>query len=78
MTMPAGKFAATVRVGEKGQIVIPKAARDLFDIKPGDTLLLLADLERGIAIVRTEGFQKFMDDVLGPPGTPEAPPSRDV
>lgn len=38
--MPEGKFISTVRVGEKGQIVIPKGARELFDIKPGDTLLL--------------------------------------
>ena len=37
-------------VGEKGQIVIPKQARDLFDIKPGDSLLILGDDERGLAI----------------------------
>ena len=40
----------TVTVGEKGQIVIPKQARDLFGIKPGDSLLLLGDEQRGIAI----------------------------
>lgn len=50
-TPPPGKFAATVTLGEKGQIVIPKGARDLFGIKPGDTVLLLADTERGIAIM---------------------------
>ena len=59
-----GKFASTVRVGEKGQIVIPKAARDMFNIKPGDTLLLLADDKRGIAIVRRELFMEFTDNVL--------------
>jgi len=50
MTAPEGKYAWTATVGEKGQIVIPKQARDLFNIKPGDTLLLLGDKERGIAI----------------------------
>ena len=39
---PKGKFLSTVKVGEKGQIVIPKPARDMFSIKPGDTVLLLA------------------------------------
>lgn len=61
---PERKFAATVRVGEKGQIVIPKSARDMFDIKPGDVLLLLADDRRGIAIVRRELFAQFADNVL--------------
>lgn len=47
---PPGKYAWTVKVGEKGQFVIPKEARDLFNIHPGDTLILLGDVERGIAI----------------------------
>jgi AbrB family looped-hinge helix DNA binding protein len=59
VTSEDGKYASTVRVGEKGQIVIPKAARDLFGIKPGDTLLLLADVRRGIAIVRPDLFEQF-------------------
>lgn len=46
-----GKFAASVKVGPKGQIVIPKGARDLFGINPGDTVLILADVEQGIAIL---------------------------
>ena len=45
-----GQYAWTATVGEKGQIVIPKQARELFDIKPGDTLLLFGDEQRGIAI----------------------------
>ena len=61
MAGPDGKYASTVKVGEKGQIVIPKAARDLFGIKPGDTLLLLADIKRGIAIVRPDLFEEFPD-----------------
>ncbi len=55
---------ATVKVGEKGQIVIPKGARDLFAIKPGDTLLLLADKAQGIAIVRNDLFMHFANEVL--------------
>lgn len=45
-----GKHAWTVTVGTKGQIVIPKEARELFHIEPGDTLLLLGDAQMGIAI----------------------------
>ena len=45
-----GKYAWTATVGEKGQIVIPKQARELFSIKPGDTLILLGDEQLGIAI----------------------------
>ena len=45
-----GRYAWTATVGAKGQIVIPKEARELFGIQPGDTLLLLGDIERGIAI----------------------------
>ncbi|MBP7401944.1 MAG: AbrB/MazE/SpoVT family DNA-binding domain-containing protein [Clostridia bacterium] len=61
---PSGRFMATVRVGEKGQIVIPKGARDLFGIRPGDTLLLLADVDRGIAIVRNDLLHGFAEKVL--------------
>ena len=50
MGIPKGKYVWTATVGEKGQIVIPKQARDIFGIRPGDTLLLLGDDERGIAI----------------------------
>ncbi len=68
---PEGKFAATVRVGDKGQIVIPKGARALFGIQPGDTLLLLADIERGIAIVRSDLFRNFTNEILPMQGNPE-------
>ena len=50
MSAPKGKYAWTATVGEKGQIVIPKQARALFGIQPGDTLILLGDEKRGIAI----------------------------
>ena len=46
MNIPKGKYIWTVTVGEKGQIVIPKQAREIFDIKPGDNLIILADEQR--------------------------------
>ena len=50
MAFPKDKYAWTVKVGEKGQIVIPKEAREVFGIEPGDTLLVLGDKRQGIAI----------------------------
>lgn len=54
-----GKYAWTATVGEKGQIVIPKQARDIFDIKPGDTVVILGDKKRGLAIPLKEMFDGF-------------------
>lgn len=59
MDRPKGKYAWTVAVGEKGQIVIPKKAREVFGIIPGDTLVLLGDEERGIAIPLKSAFAEF-------------------
>ncbi len=59
MKKPKGKYAWTATVGEKGQIVIPKQARDIFDIKPGDTLVLLGDEKKGIAIPPKSAFNQF-------------------
>ena len=53
-----------VKVGEKGQIVIPRDARKVYDIKPGDALLLLGD-QKGMALVKTEIFQSALDQVMG-------------
>ena len=53
--MPRGRHVfGTVKVGERGQIVIPKEARELFGIRPGDTLLVLGDEVRGIVVTRPE------------------------
>lgn len=51
MEMPEGKYAWMVKIGEKGQFVIPKEARELFDLKPGTSILVLGDVERGLAIL---------------------------
>ena len=64
MKHPEGKYAWTVKVGEKGQFVIPKEARDVFNIKPGDTLIVLADVNKGIAIPPKNMFSHLMDTVF--------------
>ena len=66
MKEPKGRFAGTVRGGEKGQIVIPKGARDLLNIQPGDTLLVLADEKRGIAITKDDVLLRQFEALLGP------------
>lgn len=62
---PKGKYAWTVTVGEKGQIVIPKQAREVFQIEPGDTLILLGDEKRGLAIPPKERFASLMFGIFG-------------
>ncbi len=47
---PEGKFLATVKIGPKGQIVIPKEVRDMFSLNTGDSLVLMADIGQGIAL----------------------------
>lgn len=59
---PKGKhFFGSVTVGERGQIVLPKKARDVFGINSGDILLVLGDEERGIAIVHQRDLINFMN-----------------
>ena len=59
MKKPKGKYAWSVTVGEKGQIVIPKQARDIFEIHPGDSLIILGDESKGLAIPPKSAFSKF-------------------
>lgn len=65
MQYPEGKYAWTVTVGTKGQIVIPKEAREIFGIQPGDHLILLGDTSRGIAIPPKESFDFWFTQTLG-------------
>ncbi len=64
MGVPKGKYAWTVTVGEKGQIVIPKQAREVFGIRPGDNLVLLGDEKRGLAIPPKSMFARFADAIF--------------
>lgn len=60
-----GKYLfGVVKVGERGQVVIPKEARELYEIKAGDTLMVLGD-QRGIAMLKTEVFQEIINQAMG-------------
>ena len=58
------KFVGISKVGEKGQIVIPKEAREMFDIKPGDSVIVLCDIKKGMAIVKSEVLEDTIDKVM--------------
>lgn len=64
MKNPKGKYAWTATVGEKGQIVIPKQAREIFGINPGDTLVILGDEVMGLAIPPKAMFDMFSNTVF--------------
>lgn len=53
-----------VKVGDKGQIVIPKEAREVFGIESGDSLLVLGDRTKGLALVKTKIFESVVEDVF--------------
>lgn len=61
---PEGKFMATVKVGPKGQIVIPKEVREMFGIESGDSLVLLADVQRGIALNRMSVLGGLVEKIM--------------
>ena len=73
--MPGGKHLlgrskgyhifGTAKVGEKGQIVIPKEARTVFNIGPGDTLLILGDEKNGIIVTKPEVIENIAEEILG-------------
>ncbi len=62
---PEGKYAWTVKIGERGQFVIPKEARELFDLQPGDTILVLGDKDLGIAIPPKAQMQTLLANIFG-------------
>jgi AbrB family looped-hinge helix DNA binding protein len=68
MQGPPGKHIfGMVKVGTKGQIVIPKEARDVFGIKPGDSLMLIGDESQGLAIITSEALSAFFGNIMNGP-----------
>ena len=64
MTENDGKYIfGVVKVGDKGQIVIPRDARKIYDINPGDALMVLGD-NKGMALIKTEIFQSIIDQAM--------------
>ena len=62
--MDKSKFVGICKVGEKGQIVIPKEIRRMFDIKAGDSIIVLSDKEKGIALLKADVIETLTDKVL--------------
>ena len=63
---PEGKYLFGVaKVGQKGQIMIPKEAREVFNISTGDTLAVLGDINQGIGIVKVSDYEAFRKMLLG-------------
>lgn len=64
MNINDGKYAWMVKIGEKGQFVIPKEARDLFELRPGDEIIVLGDEKRGLAILPKEMQQEYIKQIF--------------
>ena len=64
MNVHEGKYAWMVKIGEKGQIVIPKEAREMFGVGPGDTMVLLCDKKKGIALQTADKLNPLMKKVF--------------
>ncbi len=64
MNIQVGKYAWMVKIGEKGQFVVPKEAREIFNLQPGDEILVLGDNEKGIAILPKAKQQDFIRQIF--------------
>ena len=64
MNIKDGKYAWMVKIGEKGQFVIPKEARELFELNPGDEIIVLGDEKRGIAILPKSKQQEYIKQIF--------------
>ena len=64
MNVENGKYAWMVKIGEKGQFVIPKEARELFDLQPGNEILVLGDEKRGLAVLPKEMQKEYITRIF--------------
>ena len=64
MNNQKNKYMGICKVGEKGQIVIPKEVRNMFDIKPGDSIIVLCDKRKGIALVKSEVLEAVTENMF--------------
>ncbi len=62
--MEKDKYVGICKVGKKGQIVIPKEARDMFNIKPGDSIIVLCDKTQGIALVKSDVIEDLSSKIF--------------
>ena len=62
--MEKNKYVGICKVGEKGQIVIPKEIRNMFDIKAGDSIIVLCDKAKGIALLKADEIEDLADKVF--------------
>ena len=62
--MKKDKYVGICKVGEKGQIVIPKEARNMFDTNPGDSIIILCDKKKGIALVKSEVIEDISTNIF--------------
>lgn len=62
--MEKDKYVGISKVGEKGQIVIPKEAREMFGIHPGDSIVVLCDRDKGMTLVKSDVIESFAVNIL--------------
>ena len=63
-TVSDDRFIVSVKVGPKGQITVPVEARRMFDIKEGDTLMVMGDRSKGIALLKADAFYEIMGGIM--------------
>ena len=62
--MKKERYVGICTVGEKGQIVIPKNAREMFDIKPGDSIITVCDKDKGIVLIKSDILENNIGSLL--------------